>query len=82
MIVVFRRHFAAVRIDRSCPIWEGTVHGEKIRRSLDLRNWEAAVRLVREWEMHAPKGTLSVSDACDKFTSHATAETSVEENHP
>jgi len=40
-------------------------------KALDLRNWEATVRLVREWQIHAPKGTLSVSDACDKFISDA-----------
>jgi hypothetical protein len=81
MIALFRRHVAACKFtsrkDRfcRCPIWaEGTVHGEKIRRSLDLRNREAAVRLVREWETHAPQGTLSVSDACDQFISGAQEE--------
>jgi len=43
------------------------VHGEKVRRSLDLRSWEAAVRLIREWEIHRPSEVLTVQNACDRF---------------
>jgi integrase len=53
-------------------VWaEGTVHGEHIRRSLDLRDWEAASRLVREWEIHKPHSTMTVEDACDRFVADA-----------
>jgi integrase len=80
VITLYRRHQEACKFTSRrnkgcrCPIWaEGTVHGQKIRKSLDLRNWEAAVRLVREWEIYAPEKTLSVSDACDKFIADAKA---------
>jgi integrase len=49
------------------------VHGQKIRRSLDLSNWEAAVKQTREWELFAPEGTLTVALACKKFLADATA---------
>ena len=52
---------------------EGTVHGEKVRRSLDLSNWEAAVRLIREWEISKPEKTVSMPDACDRFLADAKA---------
>jgi integrase len=76
VLTLFRRHLASCkhrlkgRRHRTCacPIAvEGTLHGEKIRKSLDLRNWEAAVRLIREWEISSPGGTLTVKDAADRF---------------
>ena len=34
-----------------CPISvEGRLEGEMIRRSFDVRSWEAAQRIVRDWE--------------------------------
>ena len=45
----------------------------KIRKSLDLRNWEAAVKLTREWELHAPHHTVTVADACERFIADAKA---------
>jgi hypothetical protein len=33
------------------------------RRSLDLSNWEAAVKLIREWESNKPSNTLKVGAA-------------------
>ena len=67
MIALYRRHVAGCknksRKQRNCrcPIWaEGTVHDEKVRRSLELSNWEAAVRLIREWEINKPSSTLTV----------------------
>jgi len=80
VIALYRRHLEACKFtsrkDRSCrcPIWaDGTVHGRKVRKSLDLRNWEAAVRLIREWEIHAPEKTVAISDACDRFIADAKA---------
>jgi len=49
------------------------VHDEKARRFLDLRNWEAAVRPIGEWETRAPAKTLSVSEACETFLAGAEA---------
>lgn len=47
--------------------------GRNIRKSLDLRNWEAAQRLVRDWEANPSGGAVTVSDACDKFIADAIA---------
>jgi len=52
-----------------CPIWvQGTLHGKWIKKSLDLRNWEAAQRLVRDWEGgNAGSEDASVRTACESF---------------
>ncbi len=78
LIALFRRHQTdckfTSRRKRSCrcPIWaEGVVHGQKIRRSLDLRDWEAANKLVREWEVNKPGETLTVAAACKRFLADA-----------
>src|ERR1039458_5949633 len=71
MRVVLSFHVDSV----STPSWflqgpiavEGSLRGIKIRKSLDLRNWEAATRLIREWEVHSPAGTLTVADAAERF---------------
>src|ERR1022692_1583107 len=80
MIALFRRHQASCKLTSRkkrncrCPIWaEGTVHGQKIRRSLDLRDWEAANRLVREWEIYTPANSVSVAEACKRFIADAKA---------
>jgi len=78
VVTIYRRHQAACKFTSRkkrgcrCPIWaEGTVHGQKVRRSLDLSNWEAAVRLTREWEIHAPENTVRVSEATERFVADA-----------
>jgi hypothetical protein len=44
----------------SCPIWvQGKVPGETVRRSLDLTNWEAAQRKLKEWELHGIRVSLT-----------------------
>jgi integrase len=80
VITLYRRHLAKCKHTLRkykkcrCPIWaEGTIHGKKIRKSLDLRNWEAAADVVHEWERHAPENTLTVSDAVDRFLADAKA---------
>src|SRR5256712_4358432 len=53
-----------------CPIWvQGTLHGKWLKKSLDLRNWESAQRLVRDWESgHSKTVELSsVAKASDAF---------------
>jgi integrase/recombinase XerD len=57
VLILFRRHLKSCpQTSRSyrrckCPIHvEGSLSGEKIRKSLDLTNWEAAQNRVREWE--------------------------------
>lgn len=76
MLTLFRRHLASCKFHAkgrkhkscACPIAvEGTLHGKRIRKSLDLRNMEAAVRLIREWEIYSPDGTLTVEEAVERF---------------
>jgi hypothetical protein len=69
MLTLFRRHMKGckftLRKDRNCqcPIAvEGVVHGRKVRKSLDLRSWEAAQRLVRDWEAN-PNATVTTATA-------------------
>jgi integrase/recombinase XerD len=62
MLTLYRRHRATCK-HRSrrakkcfCPIWaQGLLRGEAVRRSLDLTNWEAANKLVHEWEFAGMK---------------------------
>lgn len=73
MLTIYRRHrakckFTSRRAKCSCPIWvQGTLRDETIRRSLNLTNWEAAQRTIREWEVHGRKNVMSISDAYDRF---------------
>jgi integrase/recombinase XerD len=70
---LYRRHLKAcahtLRTQKKCqcPIWaQGTLHGKWIKKSLDLRNWEAAQKLVRDWE-GGRHGDATVGSACDQF---------------
>lgn len=38
-----------------------------VRQTLDRRDWEAAQKLVREWEVNGIKSSMSLSDAYDRF---------------
>jgi hypothetical protein len=60
MLTIFRRHFKSCKFSAkgrrhrhcNCPLTvEGESHGAFVRQSLDLRNWEAAQKLVRDWEI-------------------------------
>jgi hypothetical protein len=52
-----------------CPIWvQGTLHGKWIKKSLDLRDWEAAQRRVRDWEeVGQAIGSVPVKEACERL---------------
>jgi integrase/recombinase XerD len=73
MLTLYRRHRAKCKLKSrkakcSCPIWaQGTLHGEAIRKSLDLTNWEAAQKLVRDWEVRGMRSVVSIEDAFDRF---------------
>jgi integrase len=75
MLTLYRRHRStckskARRAKCFCPIWvQGILRGETIRKSLDLTNWEAANRLVRDWEVDGPDVVKSARDAVDGFLS-------------
>lgn len=52
--------------------------GEYVRRSLDLRSWEAASELVRGWEASSEVGVVkpevpTVAEAVTKFIEDANA---------
>jgi integrase/recombinase XerD len=58
----------------SCPVWvQGTLHGRWMKRSLGIRNWESAQRLVRDWEAGRDEHTVPVREACDRFSADAKA---------
>ena|ERR1700722_4856301 len=74
MLTPYRRHKAECRHTSrkyrscGCPIWvQGTLRGESIRESLDLTNWEAAHKLLRDWEIHGKDAVVSASDALDRW---------------
>ena len=78
MLTIFRRHLASCKHSSkgrkyrscACPISvEGTLRGEKFRKSLDLRNWEAANKLVRDWEVDGAVVVVTVKEAVDRFVS-------------
>jgi hypothetical protein len=73
MLNLYRRHRAnckshARRAKCFCPIWvQGILRGNSIRKSLDLTNWEAANKLIRDWEIDGPEVVVSVSDATARW---------------
>jgi integrase/recombinase XerD len=73
MLTLWRRHLARCshRTRRSkscsCPIWvQGTLNGTWLKKSLDLRSWEAAQKLVRDWEASG-NASVSVEQAFQRF---------------
>jgi len=63
----------------SARFWvQGSLRGEYVRRSLDLRSWEAASELVRGWEASGEVGVAkpevpTVAEAVTKFIEDANA---------
>jgi integrase len=50
-----------------CPVWvQGTLRGQWIKKTLGIRNWESAQRIIREWEAGAISAIV-MKDACDRF---------------
>lgn len=55
---------------RDCtgPIWvTGSLHCKKMRKALGIRNWEAAQKIVRDWEARIEGGYVTVKEAFDRF---------------
>ena len=79
MLTIYRRHQPPCRYTSrrfrncKCPIWvQGSLRGEYVRQSLDLRSWEAASDLVRGWEASGEIGVVkpevpTVDEAVEKF---------------
>lgn len=85
MLIIYRRHYApcpyTTRRHRSCqcPIWvQGTLRGEAVKQSLDLRSWQAASDLIRGWEASGEIGVVrpdipSAAEAIEKFLAYQRA---------
>src|SRR5262245_53685089 len=85
MLIAFRRHQAPCRYKSrrfrncKCPIWvQGSLAGEYVRRSLNLRAWDAATDLIRAWESSGRVGQIrvkipSTTEAVAQFLADATA---------
>jgi integrase/recombinase XerD len=82
MLTAFRRHFKDCKFASkgrkhrhcNCPIAvEGRLHGEMIRKSLDVRSWEAAQKIIREWEVHGQDLSVTVSVALTRWFSDCEA---------
>jgi len=85
MLTIYRRHLKACehraegrRYRRCrCPIWvDGMLHGQEIRKSLEMRDWERAQRAIREWEAEGlPKqeepSQPTIELACSRFLADA-----------
>jgi hypothetical protein len=55
-----------------CPIWvQGWLDGVPVRQSLDLTNWEAAQRRLRDWEIHGKENALTLKEALERFIADA-----------
>jgi integrase len=74
MITIYRRHMKACKFTSrrfrscQCPIHaEGTLNGAIIRKALDVRSWEAAQKIVREWEAGGMREIPSCKDAGDRL---------------
>ncbi len=83
MLNLFRRHIATCPHRKqgrkhfrcSCPIWiDWRVGGQRIRKPLGLRDWQAAQRRAREMEAggSAEAGKVAtIQEACNKFLEDA-----------
>jgi integrase len=73
MLHVYRRHLSACsrkkrQANCSCPIWvQGRLHGEMMRKSLGIRNWGSAQKIVRVWEAGNRVEVVSVRDAFERY---------------
>lgn len=55
----------------SCPVWaDGTLHGQRYRKSLDTRDWARAIRKMAELEDPTAPRLKPVSDAIKAFEQH------------
>src|SRR6266436_1845398 len=60
--------------DCTCPIWvTGSLHGKKMRKALGIRNWEAAQKIVRDWEARVGGDSVSVKEALGRYISDCEA---------
>ena len=93
MLTIYRRHgpdcqfhgrknqrsARANRCEKRCPIWvQGSLAGDKVRRSIDLTSWEAASDLIHQWNASGRIGVERVTappiaEAVSRFLADAEA---------
>jgi site-specific recombinase XerD len=81
VLTLYRRHLKSCphtsRRERRCKCLlhvEGSLRGEKIRKTLDLRSWEAAQDRVRDWELGVTEEQpVTITDATKTFLDDAEA---------
>jgi len=80
MLTPYRRHKKGCKFTSrrhkgcGCPIWvQGSLDGVPLRQSLDLTNWEAAQRRLRDWEIHGKENAPTLLEATERFIADATA---------
>jgi integrase/recombinase XerD len=73
MLNLYRRHLASCKHTRrsekkcACPVWvQGALHGKWMKKSLDVRNWESAQKIVRDWEA-GHSASVTMKEACQRF---------------
>jgi site-specific recombinase XerD len=91
MLTLFKRHTKACgqtsrRYRRcGCPVAvEGSLGGEKIRKTLDLTSWEAAENLIREWTKAGKIGggvvkPMTINEAVSLYLAEAESRNLAEE---
>jgi hypothetical protein len=77
MLTLFHRHLRTCKYFKkgrsyrvcNCPLFvEGHLEGKMIRRTVDVRSWEAGQKTVREWETGNGKIEFpDVSEAMERF---------------
>ena len=93
MLTIYRRHAPdcqfhgrknqrsarANSCEKRCPIWvQGSLAGEKVRRSLNLTSWQAASNLIHNWNASGKIGVERVTapliaEAVSRFLADAEA---------
>ena len=79
MLILYRRRRAKCKSSSRtakcfCPIWvPGVLRGEAVRKSTDLTNWEAANKLIRDWEIHGLEVSVTIVDVLDRWISDCEA---------
>ncbi len=73
-LTIYRRHLgrcpSTLRTQKGCqcPVWvQGTLHGKWVKKAVGVRSWEAAQKLVREWESGTTLKSIALKPACDAF---------------
>ena len=73
MLQLYRRHLSNCSKRKrlascSCPVWvQGILRGEKIRKSLGIRNWDSAQHMVRELEAGGRAKPSPMREAVERY---------------